>query len=129
MNRQQAINRLGLGRELAAEVRPEKNGNRAYVFIDPVVDPSVGRYEKKSEFSERIAVRIQEQGALINAYILKYRELRSGFENVPDDWDMYRYSSYEHEFSSLEDLEKELHTKWQLKIENLRLPHDVDHPF
>lgn len=129
MNEQQIIGRLELGREVAAEVSAEAKGNRAFVLITPLIDESVGEYQKKGDFSEPIAVRTKSQGRLISSFKVLFRELRPGFEEEPDDWDKYRYSELVVDCATIEDIKEQLRKRWNLGLEELLLPHDVDHPF
>lgn len=129
MNEQQVIGRLELGREVAAEVTAEAKGNRAFVFVIPSIDESVGVFQDKSDSSEPIAVRTKAEGRLISSFKVRYRELRPGFEAEPDDWDKYRYSDFVVDCASIEGVREQLRKRWNLGLEELLLPHDVDHPY
>lgn len=128
MNRQQAISWLELGRQLAREVKAERKGNRAYVFVKPIHDALVCCYERENPFTEPRLVRIGN-GHFIKSYSVECLELRPGFEEFPDDWDRYRYSSSMKECASLEALEAFLLECWHLSLDDLQLPHAVEHPF
>ncbi len=66
---------------------------------------------------------------IVNAYDVTYTELKPGWEQYPDDWDLYLFERRTFSFATLTDLEVALRSEWGRELQEFRLPGDVDHPF
>ena len=130
MSRDQVVERLSLGRSVAAEVTTSIPGHRGFVFVVPLVDASRTKVlESPSGFGEPFTRRNVPNEDVISGYRVKYTVLRPGWEDTPDDWDLFLRSADESVLLSLPLLEHALRSQWGLELADLRLPHDVDHPF
>lgn len=127
--RLQVLGRLELGRSVGLEVPAAADGHRAFIFIDPVVDPTRGQVTVSDPMVEPQVRRVLPNADVIDRYRVTRRELRPGWENVPDDWDLYLVAEVKDEFKSLEALENALHDRWGIQLEWFKHPGEVDHPF
>jgi len=131
MNRIAAINRLQLGRGLGAEVKAKSIECRAWVHIEPIINPKLGQLVNQSHRqAEATLDRYQVGNSPINEFNARLRELHRDFEKCPDDWDLIGLETDEvTRLDSIESLESHLQTHFALEWTDLQLPHDLDAPF
>jgi len=131
MNRTAAINRLLLGRILGAEVKAFSVEHRAWVHIEPIVDPELGRLVNESHKQGEPRLEIFNASEHpITQFTVRFRELHKDFEKTPDDWDLIGLNVDESLLAdSIDSLEALLQTRFGLQWPDLQLPHDLDAPF
>ena len=122
------LERLRLGREVAAEIPPTLPDHRAWVHVEPVLDPQLGQMQQREYGLESILISYGEENPLIG-FRLRRREIHRRFEDSPDDWDLVGLSVDEVCIVKSEDEVAVRLTTWHADLDALTLPHHVDSPF
>jgi hypothetical protein len=120
--------RLRLGRSVAAEIQPVSQEHRAWVHVEPILDPQLGHMEQTEPGIEPILVSSREDSALLG-FRVRRREIHRRFEECPDDWDLVGLSLDEVQVVKTEEELATLLTTWHIDLNALTLPHNVSDPF
>ena len=122
------IERLRLGRGVAAEITPSRPENRAWIHVKPIIDPQLGKMQQREPVLEPLLQSFGGASPIVG-YQVRHRELHRAFEDSPDDWDLIGLSVDETYLVRGEDELALLLRKWLADFNVLTLPHNVDHPF
>ena len=126
------LNRLLLGREVAAEIKATLPEHKAWVLVWPRIDPEHGYFNKLNDYSESMAFSTDGQPALKGFEIIYVEiEQKTLEEDLSDAWEI-PYSSATLERSDFARDETELEAKLSEHLTDLsclQLPSKAKFPF
>ena len=126
------LNRLRLGREVAAEVNPTSPGHKAWVLVWPQVDAEHGYFNKLSDYGESLVFSTSDQNP-IKGFIIIFIQIEQARlqEFIDNQWEMpySTASAYEEDFAADEaELEVKL-SKWLSDFSLLQHPQAAGYRF
>ena len=128
----ETLNRLRLGREVAAEVHATLPGHKAWILVWPREDPEHGYFTKLSDYGECIIVSISGENPL-RGYEIIYTEIeQQALQEALEHHCEIPYSMAVIERDDFAKDELELETKlslWLTDLSLLRIPSEVQYPF
>lgn len=126
------LNRLRLGREVAAKIEPTLPNHQAWLLIWPKTDSEHGYFTKLSDYGEPLIVATSDQNPLIGFEIIITEIEQQRLERaLTNQWEIsYSMATLNRsEFAHDEiDLETKL-SQWLSDLSLLRIPSDVQYPF
>ena len=126
------LNRLRLGREVAAEVTPTLPAHKAWVLVWPQVDAEHGYFNKLSDYGEALMFGTSDQNP-IKGFVIIFIQIEQARlqEFIDNQWEMSysTASAYEEDFATDEaGLEAKL-SKWLSDFFLLQHPQAVGYRF
>ena len=124
----QVLNRLQLGRNIAAPIPAALSDHRAWVHVRPLIDENKGflEYNGKSE-PTLVSYNITENPII--GFKVRHVEIHERYQDYPQDYDIIGFSvNQEYQVESQEELE-ELLLQWLTDLSLFRAPSNVGYIF
>ena len=126
------LNRLRLGRAVAAEVNPTLPGHKAWILVWPQIDKEHGYFNKLSDYGEPLIFSTSDQDPIVGFMIIFTQIEQEKLQRIIENgWEMSysAASGYEEDFAANEvELEAKL-SNWLSDFSLLQHPQAVGYRF